>query len=57
MIYCEDCLTTLDRFEDNYLDLIVTSPPYNVGLKYDGYSDVMNYDDYLEWIEVVFKRI
>lgn len=28
-IYCEDCLETLARLEDNSIDLIVTSPPYN----------------------------
>lgn len=28
-IYCEDCLTTLAKLEDNSIDLIVTSPPYN----------------------------
>jgi DNA modification methylase len=29
MIYNEDCLTTMSRMEDNSIDLIVTSPPYN----------------------------
>ena len=28
-IYCEDCLETLGRMEDNSIDLIITSPPYN----------------------------
>lgn len=28
-IYNEDCLETLARMEDNSIDLIVTSPPYN----------------------------
>lgn len=30
-IYNEDCLSTLARMEDNSIDLIVTSPPYNKG--------------------------
>lgn len=30
-IYCEDCLETLKRMEDNSIDLIITSPPYNKG--------------------------
>lgn len=30
-IYCEDCLDTLKRMEDNSIDLIITSPPYNKG--------------------------
>ena len=28
-IYKEDCLETLARMEDNTIDLVVTSPPYN----------------------------
>ena len=28
-IYNEDCLETLSRMQDNSVDLIVTSPPYN----------------------------
>lgn len=31
VIYNEDCLTTLSRMEDNSIDLVVTSPPYNKG--------------------------
>ena len=30
-IYCEDCLETLSKMEDNSVDLIITSPPYNKG--------------------------
>lgn len=29
IIYKEDCLETLAKMEDNSIDLIVTSPPYN----------------------------
>ena len=29
IIYNEDCLETLAKMEDNSIDLIVTSPPYN----------------------------
>lgn len=35
-IYNEDCLLTLGRMEDNSVDLIVTSPPYNKGAYADG---------------------
>ena len=33
------------------IDLVVTSPPYNVGLEYDKDDDSMSYDDYLLWME------
>lgn len=46
------------------VDLIVTSPPYNVNLgnnkhkkdKYESYDDNMPYDDYLAWIKKLFTE-
>jgi DNA modification methylase len=37
-IYNENCLDTMARMEDNFLDLTVTSPPYDDLRKYNGYS-------------------
>lgn len=34
---------------DNYIDLIVTSPPYNVGKNYGVANDNLEYDDYIEF--------
>ena len=30
-IYCENNLETMAKMPDNFIDLIVTSPPYNKG--------------------------
>ena len=30
-IYNEDCLDGLKKLNDNSIDLIITSPPYNLG--------------------------
>ena len=30
-IYNEDCLEGLKQLDDNSVDLIITSPPYNLG--------------------------
>ena len=38
-IYNEDCLETLKRMEDNSIDLVVTSPPYNKGWYGDWKAD------------------
>jgi len=35
--YCEDCSDTLDRMPDDFLDLTVTSPPYDSLRGYNGY--------------------
>jgi site-specific DNA-methyltransferase (adenine-specific) len=48
-IYNMDCVEGLKQVEDNSIDLIVTSPPYNVGIEYDSWDDNMQWDDYLAW--------
>ena len=37
-IYCENCLDTMARMPDNFIDLTVTSPPYDNLRDYKGYS-------------------
>ena len=37
-IYNENCLDTMGRMEDNFIDLTVTSPPYDNLRTYNGYS-------------------
>ena len=32
-IYHEDCLKTLSKMEDDSIDLVITSPPYNMNLR------------------------
>jgi len=35
-IFNEDCLITMGRMEDNFIDLVLTSPPYDAMRKYGG---------------------
>ena len=37
-IYNEDCLETMSRMPDGFIDLTVTSPPYDNLRTYNGYS-------------------
>ena len=37
-LYCENCLDTMSRMPDNFIDLTVTSPPYDKLRDYKGYS-------------------
>jgi len=37
-IYCENCLDTMSRMPDGFIDLTVTSPPYDNLRDYKGYS-------------------
>lgn len=59
-IYNTDILKT-NSIKENSIDLIVTSPPYNVDIKYNSHNDKMSYDDYLsftkEWLSKCYKLI
>ena len=53
-IYVMDCLQGMREFiEDKEVDVIVTSPPYNLGVKYNKYDDTIPREKYLDWIEEV----
>lgn len=47
-IYNEDILK-IKTIKESSIDLIVTSPPYNVDIKYGVHNDRMTYDDYLKF--------
>ena len=47
-IYNEDILKT-DSLNNSTIDLIVTSPPYGVDIKYGNYKDNIPYSEYLEF--------
>jgi site-specific DNA-methyltransferase (adenine-specific) len=50
MIYRIDCIDGMRQYvEDSSVDVMVTSPPYNIGVKYDNYEDNEDYDEYLCW--------
>ncbi|POZ93178.1 DNA-methyltransferase [Petrotoga halophila] len=51
----EDMLTT-QKIENNSIDLIVTSPPYNVDIKYESHNDKVSYKDYLEFSKKWLSR-
>jgi len=56
-----DCLEGMKDIPDNSVDLILTDPPFNVGIDYGkNTNDVMNDSDYSYWIEkrlLEFERI
>ena len=37
-IYNEDCVDTMKRMDDNFVDLTITSPPYDNLRKYNGFT-------------------
>jgi site-specific DNA-methyltransferase (adenine-specific) len=45
----EDCVEGMARLPDGDVDLVVTSPPYNLGVRYRKYSDRQDRRTYLDW--------
>ena len=45
----EDCVVGMAQLPNDSVDIVVTSPPYNLGIKYGKYNDLGNRDDYLVW--------
>jgi len=45
----EDCIEGMARLGDESVDVVVTSPPYNLGITYGKYSDRQDRQSYLRW--------
>jgi DNA modification methylase len=56
-ILCGDCRQLLRKMPAGCVHLAITSPPYNVGLDYDGHNDRMPYEKYLGWLLPVWKEL
>ena len=56
-IICGDSLAVMGLMAPESVHLAITSPPYNVGLEYDGHKDAMSYGDYLKWITPFLSEI
>jgi len=52
-----DCIDELKNMEDNSVNIVITSPPYNIGIKYHKYDDKQPREQYLEWIFDIFVEL
>ncbi|MCC6485793.1 MAG: site-specific DNA-methyltransferase [Armatimonadetes bacterium] len=41
-----------NRLDTGIVDVVVTSPPYNLGIEYSQYDDTLGRAQYLDWLEV-----
>jgi site-specific DNA-methyltransferase (adenine-specific) len=46
-----DCLELMAELEPQSVDVVVTSPPYNLGIRYNSYDDTLAPDAYLKWTD------
>ena len=44
-----NCVKVMANLPESCVDLIITSPPYNVGIDYDSYDDKQSMEDYWEF--------
>lgn len=56
-IVCGDSLKVMKAMPAECVHLAITSPPYNVGLEYDGHNDNKSYDEYLAWLLPIWKEL
>jgi len=54
-IYLDDFLS-IKTIKRNSIDLIVTSPPYNVNIEYSLHDDAISYDAYLDFTKKWLKK-
>jgi site-specific DNA-methyltransferase (adenine-specific) len=47
--YLADCVEVLHSLTPGAISVIVTSPPYNLGIRYRSYDDTLPRDRYLAW--------
>ena len=52
-----DCLSVLKRLPAASVDVVVTSPPYNIGVAYRSYEDRLPRPAYLAWLAQVGRAI
>ena len=64
-IYNGDCKEIISSLKNESIDLLITSPPYNVDLgnnkynknAYDLYRDNKGHLEYLQWLEEIFSQL
>src|ERR1043166_1443713 len=44
-----DCIEGMRALLDNSVSLVVTSPPYNLGIRYNNFDDTAARDEYIAW--------
>lgn len=57
-LFTGDCYRVLKNFPDRHFDAVVTSPPYNLGIKYKGkHDDTIVRADYLKWTHQWLRQV
>ncbi len=53
-----DCVRGMrNDLKDHSIDIVVTSPPYNIGIRYGKHDDNLPREKYLDWMEELGKEV
>lgn len=55
-VFPGDIFQLLDSLPDKSVDMIFSDPDYNVGVKYEGKSYTVSFDNYIEWYVTLAKK-
>ena len=53
----KDCIDWMSDQKENSIDCVITSPPYNLNIKYADYKDNISRKEYLNWLEKISDSI
>ncbi len=57
-LWCGDAMVLLPKkVSEKTIDMVVTSPPYNLNVKYKNYKDNLPRKEYLKWFRKICKRL
>ena len=62
-IHQGDCLELMQKLKEDYVDVVITSPPYNVGGnnmcdgKYQSYDDNLSSEDYFTFLDNTIQQL
>lgn len=57
-LYQGDCIAGMrEHLSDGSVSVVVTSPPYNLGVDYKGYDDTSPREQYLDWMDEWAREI
>jgi site-specific DNA-methyltransferase (adenine-specific) len=56
-IHNQDCIQGMNSLPADSVDIVTTSPPYNLNISYNTYKDNKPRQEYLSWLDQVFQAI
>lgn len=54
-IICGDSIQIMKKIPQHAVHLIITSPPYNVGIPYENHDDLLPYSEYLGFLDKAWR--